>query len=111
MASSAAVALRLAGAEGVLLVMMLAPLVVSTAIVLAGNWTPTGDAGYFTARSLDVLGPHHPYVGAFSSYSWNAPQWINNLGPIELLALAPFTHIARPAAGTAARDGDGQRGP
>ncbi len=53
-----------------------------------------GDAGYFVARSRDVLTAHHPYVGAFSSGTAGTAATVNNLGPLQLDLLAPFTKLS-----------------
>ena len=74
---------------------------------------PVGDAAYFTVRSRDVLTAHHPLLGAWSSGSSVVGVPVNNLGPLQLDLLAPFTKVA-PYLGTgigaalanaAARDG------
>jgi hypothetical protein len=71
----------------------LVPLVV--AVVRAGvtGWMPLFDAGYFAVRSRDVLTSHHPYVGAWSMGSRSVGVSLNNLGPLQLDLLAPFTKI------------------
>ena len=61
---------------------------------------PTGDDAYFTVRSRDVLTAHHPLLGAWSSGSLDLETPINNLGPIQLDLLAPFTRL----------DADGRHG-
>ncbi len=66
----------------------------------AGSWVPIGDDAYFSARSLDVATSHHPLLGAWSSGSADISRQVNNLGPIQLDLLAPFTKIA-PMGGTA----------
>ena len=66
----------------------------------ASDWMPTGDDAYFTLRSLDVLGEHHPLLGAWSAGSVDLDRHVNNLGPMQLDLLAPFTKIAW-AGGTA----------
>jgi hypothetical protein len=77
------------------------PVVVAAARAAAGGWTPVGDDAYFTARSMDVLTRHHPLVGAWSSGSAGSDDWtVNNLGPLQLDLLAPFTRWT-PIAGTA----------
>ena len=65
-----------------------------------GDWVPTGDDAYFTVRSRDVLTDHHPLLGAWSSGSLDLANPINNLGPMQLDLLAPFTKVA-PMGGTA----------
>lgn len=66
----------------------------------AGGWVPTGDDAYFTLRSLDVATRHHPLLGAWSSGSADVDRQVNNLGPLQLDLLAPFTKVAW-AGGTA----------
>lgn len=66
----------------------------------AGGWVPIGDDAYFTLRSLDVATRHHPLVGAWSSGSADVEREVNNLGPLQLDLLAPFTNVAW-AGGTA----------
>jgi hypothetical protein len=66
----------------------------------AGRWVPSGDDAYFTVRSRDVLTVHHPLLGAWSSGSTELVKPINNLGPIQLDLLAPFTRWT-PMGGTA----------
>lgn len=66
----------------------------------AGPWVPSGDDAYFTLRSLDVGTSHHPLLGAWSSGSADVDRQVNNLGPMQLDLLAPFTKIAW-AGGTA----------
>lgn len=66
----------------------------------AGGWVPTGDDAYFTLRSLDVATVHHPLLGAWSSGSADVERQVNNLGPLQLDLLAPFTKVAW-AGGTA----------
>jgi hypothetical protein len=65
------------------------------AVVRAGvtGWMPLFDAGYFAVRSRDVLTSHHPYVGAWSMGSRSVGVSLNNLGPLQLDLLAPFTKI------------------
>ncbi len=64
------------------------------------DWTPVGDAAYFTVRSADVFTAHHPLLGAWSSGSSVVGVPVNNLGPLQLDLLAPFTKVA-PYLGTA----------
>ena len=66
----------------------------------ASGWIPTGDDAYFTLRSLDVFGEHHPLLGAWSAGSVDLDRHVNNLGPMQLDLLAPFTKVAW-AGGTA----------
>lgn len=65
-----------------------------------GSWVPTGDDAYFTVRSRDVLTEHHPLLGAWSSGSVDLTEPINNLGPMQLDLMAPFTRRF-PMGGTA----------
>ena len=85
--------------EWVALAVALAPFVV--AVVRAGlrHWMPMGDAAYFTVRSRDVLTAHHPLLGAWSSGSAVVGVPVNNLGPLQLDLLAPFTRVV-PYLGT-----------
>ena len=66
---------------------------------------PIGDAAYFTVRSRDVLTSHSPLLGAWSSGSAVVGVPVNNLGPLQLDLLAPFTKISSrtsaPAVGSA----------
>lgn len=84
----------------------LATVVAAFPVLLAGvraaasSWVPIGDDAYFTARSMDVATEHHPLVGAWSSGSAGISRQVNNLGPIQLDLLAPFTKLA-PMGGTA----------
>jgi hypothetical protein len=59
----------------------------------ADRWVPSGDDAYFTLRSLDVATPNHPLLGAWSSGSANFDRQVNNLGPMQLDLLAPFTRV------------------
>ena len=76
------------------------PVVVAVARAVRQGWLPMGDNAYFTVRSRDVLGPHHPLLGAWSSGSRSLGGSVNNLGPLQLDLLAPFTKVGW-AAGTA----------
>jgi len=76
------------------------PVVVALVRALLDNWIPIGDNAYFTVRSRDVLTEHHPLLGAWSSGSEAVGTFVNNLGPMQLDLLAPFTKVG-PAAGTA----------
>lgn len=84
----------------VALLVVVAPVVVAVVRAALDGWLPLGDNAYFTARSLDVLGPAHPLVGAWSSGSASLDVPVNNLGPLQLDLLAPFTRID-PEFGTA----------
>ena len=66
----------------------------------ASDWVPIGDDAYFTLRSMDVATEHHPWLGAWSSGSVGVDRSVNNLGPLQLDLLAPFTRVA-PSGGTA----------
>lgn len=77
-----------------------APIVVAAARAVHEGWVPLGDNAYFTVRSRDVLGPAHPLLGAWSSGSTTLGTPVNNLGPLQLDLLAPFTKVGS-AAGTA----------
>ena len=76
------------------------PIVWAAVRAAAGRWLPVGDDAYFTERSRDVLTSHHPLLGAWSSGSVDLDTPINNLGPIQLDLLAPFTRFT-PHGGTA----------
>lgn len=88
------VAERVAGAAS------LAPIMIAVLRAGATGWTPEYDAGYFTARSLDVFTRHQPLVGAWSTLGATLNGSYNNLGPLQPLTLAPFTRI-EPYWGTA----------
>ncbi len=76
------------------------PVVVAAGRASTGRWVPQGDDAYFTLRSLDVATEHHPLLGAWSSGSADIERDVNNLGPLQLDLLAPFTKVV-PMAGTA----------
>ena len=76
------------------------PIAVAAVRAAASDWVPTGDDAYFTVRSRDVLTRHHPLLGAWSSGSVDLDTPINNLGPLQLDLLAPFTRWT-PMGGTA----------
>ncbi len=78
----------------------LTPVVVAVVRAVINDWIPVGDATYFTVRSADVLTEHHPLVGAWSSGSSVVGVPVNNLGPLQLDVLAPFTKLT-PYVGTA----------
>ena len=86
--------------EWLALAVALAPFVVAVVRAAVTDWIPVGDAAYFTVRSADVLTPHHPLVGAWSSGSAVVGVSVNNLGPLQLDVLAPFTKVS-PDLGTA----------
>ena len=87
-------------AEWVALVAALAPIVVVVVWALAHGWVPLGDSAQLMVRSRDVLTHNHPFLGAWSSSSQDAGQDLNNLGPLYVDLIAPFTRI-HPAGGTA----------
>ncbi|MEJ7722240.1 MAG: hypothetical protein WKF58_18240 [Ilumatobacteraceae bacterium] len=72
------------------------PIVVMAVRKFASDWLPLGDAAYFAVRSSDVLTANHPLLGAWSSGSSGLEKSINNLGPLQLDLLAPFTHLFGP---------------
>jgi hypothetical protein len=76
------------------------PIVVAVVRAAVTDWMPVGDAAYFTVRSRDVLTAHHPLVGAWSSGSAVVGVAVNNVGPLQLDVLAPFTKVS-PYLGTA----------
>ncbi len=76
------------------------PIVFAAVRAAWGDWVPTGDDAYFTVRSRDVATVHHPLLGAWSSGSLDLDAPINNLGPMQLDIMAPFTKLA-PMGGTA----------
>jgi hypothetical protein len=86
--------------EWVSLAAALTPFVVAVVRAAVKDWMPFGDAAYFTVRSVDVLTAHHPLLGAWSSGSLIVGVPVNNLGPLQLDALAPFTKVS-PYLGTA----------
>ena len=87
----------------------LVPFVVAVVRAAVKDWTPVGDAAYFTVRSADVFTAHHPLLGAWSSGSSVVGVPVNNLGPLQLDLLAPFTKLA-PYLGTAIGSALHQRG-
>lgn len=84
---------RVERVEALALGAALTPVVVAVARAAATGWMPVGDAAYFTVRSRDVLGAHWPLVGAWSSGSAVVGVPVNNLGPLQLDLLAPFTKV------------------
>jgi hypothetical protein len=80
-------------AERVALGAALLPAVVMAIRAAAEGWVPLFDAAYFTVRSRDVATAHNPLVGAWSMGSREVGTWINNLGPLQLDLLAPFTKL------------------
>ena len=77
------------------------PAVVMVVRAAAEDWVPLFDAAYFTVRARDVATAHNPLVGAWSMGSREVGTWLNNLGPLQLDVLAPFTKLD-PYWGTAA---------
>ena len=88
-------------AEWLALVAAVVPVVVMVVRAATDDWVPLFDAGYFTVRSRDVATTHSPLVGAWSMGSREVGTWLNNLGPLQLDLLAPFTKLD-PYWGTAA---------
>ena len=91
---------RILRLEWLSLAAALTPVVVAVGRAIVKDWMPVGDATYFTVRSADVLTEHHPLVGAWSSGSSVVGVPVNNLGPLQLDVLAPFTKLT-PYVGTA----------
>lgn len=77
------------------------PAVVMAVRAATTGWVPLFDAAYFTVRSRDVLSSHNPLIGAWSMGSREVGVSVNNLGPLQLDLLAPFTKLD-PYWGTAA---------
>ena len=88
-------------AERVALGTAVVPAVVMVVRAAAEGWVPLFDAAYFTVRARDVGTTHNPLVGAWSMGSREVGTWLNNLGPLQLDALAAFTRVD-PYWGTAA---------
>ena len=88
-------------AERIALAAAVLPAVVMVVRAAADGWVPLFDAAYFTVRSRDVATSHNPLVGAWSMGSREVGAWLNNLGPLQLDVLAPFTKLD-PYWGTAA---------
>jgi hypothetical protein len=88
-------------AERIALAAAVLPAVVMVIRAAAEGWVPLFDAAYFTVRSRDVATSHNPLVGAWSMGSREVGAWLNNLGPLQLDLLAPFTKLD-PYWGTAA---------
>lgn len=86
--------------EWVALALALAPVLVVVGWALSTGWQPLGDSAQIVVRSRDVLTPHHPFIGAWSSSSRGVGQDLNNLGPLYVDLIAPFTRFD--AAGGAA---------
>jgi len=88
-------------AERIALAAAVLPTVVMVLRAATEGWVPLFDAAYFTVRSRDVATSHNPVVGAWSMGSREVGSWLNNLGPLQLDVLAPFTKVD-PYWGTAA---------
>lgn len=86
--------------EWVALAMALAPVLVVVGWALSTGWQPLGDSAQIVVRSRDVLTQHHPFLGAWSSSSQDVGQDLNNLGPLYVDLIAPFTKLS--ASGGAA---------
>ena len=86
--------------EWLALAATMVPFVVAVIRAALQDWMPIGDAAYFTVRSRDVLTSHNPLLGAWSSGSAVLAVPVNNLGPMQLDLLAPFTK-SMPYLGTA----------
>ncbi|MET0911299.1 MAG: hypothetical protein ABWZ99_17680, partial [Ilumatobacteraceae bacterium] len=69
------------------------PAIVMVVRAVTERWVPLFDAAYFTVRARDVGTSHNPLVGAWSMGSREVGTWLNNLGPLQLDALAPFTKL------------------
>lgn len=91
---------RIERIEVLALAAALVPIAVAVARAAVQRWMPVGDAAYFTVRSRDVLTTHTPLLGAWSSGSAVVGIPVNNLGPLQLDLLAPFTKVS-PYLGTA----------
>jgi len=74
-------------------VVCLVPIVVSFARAFKSDWRPVYDSAYFSTRALDVLTQHHPFVGSWSTFGAVLDESVNNIGPLQLLLLAPFSHL------------------
>ena len=66
----------------------------------AADWRPIYDSAYFTARAADVFTSHHPFVGSWSTFGAVLQEPIHNLGPLQVLVMAPFTQL-QPYIGSA----------
>ncbi|MBX3287350.1 MAG: hypothetical protein KF703_18525 [Actinobacteria bacterium] len=86
--------------EWVALALALAPILVVVGWALSTGWQPLGDSAQIVVRSRDVLTQHHPFLGAWSSSSQDVGQDLNNLGPLYVDLIAPFTKVT-PWAGAA----------
>lgn len=79
--------------ERVALTAAVVPTVVMIIRAMTSGWVPLFDAAYFAVRSRDVLTSHNPQVGAWSMGSREIGVWVNNLGPLQLDLMAPFTKL------------------
>ena len=86
--------------DAVAVVLVCAPIALAAVRAAMTGWLPIGDDAYFTLRSMDVATEHHPLLGAWSSGSIDVDRLVNNLGPMQLDLLAPFTRWT-PDGGTA----------
>lgn len=82
------------------LVVALVPILVVVVWAVRAGWLPLGDSGQIALRSRDVLTRHQPDLGSWSSSSQLLGEDLNNLGPMQVELLAPFTRWS-PFAGTA----------
>ena len=80
-------------AERIALGAAVLPAIVMVVRAVTERWVPLFDAAYFTVRARDVGTSHNPLVGAWSMGSREVGTWLNNLGPLQLDALAPFTKL------------------
>lgn len=87
-------------AEWIGLAAALIPILVAVLRAATTSWRPEYDAAYFAARSLDVFTSRQPLVGGWSAFSDVAGESIHHPGPLQFLALAPFTRLD-PVIGTA----------
>ena len=79
--------------EPIVLGAAIVPTVVMVVRAITSGWMPLFDAAYFTVRSRDVFTTNSPLVGAWSMGSREIGVWVNNLGPLQLDLLAPFTKL------------------
>lgn len=86
--------------DAVAVLLAVVPFVWAAVRAASSGWLPIRDDAYFTARSLDVGTSNHPLLGAWSAGSLDVQKPVNNLGPLQLDLLAPFTKFF-PMGGTA----------
>ncbi|MFT6290316.1 MAG: hypothetical protein ACJAR2_000903 [Ilumatobacter sp.] len=86
--------------DAVPVLLAIVPFVLAAMRAAASTWVPIRDDAYFTARSLDVGTSNHPLLGAWSAGSLDVGKPVNNLGPMQLDLLAPFTRFT-PMGGSA----------